>query len=62
MTSTSTLMFEPLTSRCECATHRDRAAADPERRISAHRTSQGPVVYYRCYCGSPGVAIATWAT
>jgi hypothetical protein len=35
----------------ECGCDHDRAATDPERRISAHRTSLGHVIYYRCDCG-----------
>lgn len=51
------IAVEPLARACDCEARRDEAAADPERRISAHRTSRGHVVYYRCYCGRPGVAI-----
>ena len=38
----------------------DRAAADPERRISAHRTSLGHVIYYRCDCGVARITL--WRT
>jgi hypothetical protein len=33
------------------------ARRDPNRRLSTHRTSQGAVVYYRCYCGRPMVGL-----
>jgi hypothetical protein len=48
---------ERLNARCACASHRTGAASDPAQRISTHRTSGSHVVYYRCYCGRPGVAL-----
>jgi hypothetical protein len=46
-----------LHSRCDCASRRAQVLADPTRRMSAHRTSKGTVVYYRCYCERPMVAL-----
>jgi hypothetical protein len=48
---------ELLNATCDCASHQVRALADPARRMSSHRTSLGHVVYYRCYCDRPGVAL-----
>jgi hypothetical protein len=41
----------------DCAVLRQSAAADPNQRMSVHRTSQGHLVYYRCYCGRPGATL-----
>ena len=30
---------------------------DPARRLSTHRSSDGIVVYFRCACGRPRVAL-----
>jgi hypothetical protein len=40
-----------------CEALRDRAAADPSQRLSVHHTSEGHVLYYRCYCGRPAVTL-----
>jgi hypothetical protein len=42
---------------CVCGPERTRAAQDPDRLISSHRTSLGHVVYYRCDCGQPQVTL-----
>jgi hypothetical protein len=42
------------------ATRCTSSAADPSRRISSHRTSQGHVVYYRCDCGGTHMAMFRW--
>jgi hypothetical protein len=44
----------------ECGCDREPAAADPERRISVHRTSLGHVVYYRCDCGTVRIRLWRW--
>jgi hypothetical protein len=44
----------------ECSCDHDLAAVDPEHRISAHRTSLGHVVYYRCDCGIVRIKIWHW--
>jgi pimeloyl-ACP methyl ester carboxylesterase len=40
-----------------CPQHGHRAATDPDRWLSLHRTSGGIVVYYRCSCGRPAVTV-----
>jgi hypothetical protein len=44
----------------ECTCDQDRAAADPQRRLSSHRTSLGHVIYYRCDCGATRVKLWRW--
>jgi hypothetical protein len=44
----------------ECGCDHDRAAADPERRISVHRTSLGHIIYYRCECGVARIKLWRW--
>ena len=51
---------EWLRAACVCGSDLERAASDRARRVSTHRTSVGHVVYYRCYCGHPGVALVRW--
>jgi hypothetical protein len=38
----------------------DATVADASRRISTHATSQGRVIYFRCTCGCPQVAVVRW--
>jgi hypothetical protein len=52
-----TMAMPTLQSRCDCSSRRAQVFADPTRRMSAHRTSAGTVVYYRCYCERPVVAL-----
>ena len=40
-----------------CPQHGHRAASDPNRWLSTHRTSAGIVVYYRCSCDRPAVTV-----
>jgi hypothetical protein len=40
-----------------CSKHGSGALQDRDRWLSCHRTSHGIVVYYRCSCGSPAVAL-----
>ncbi len=47
---------------CECGLSAVRAASDPRQRISSHRTTAGHVVYYRCECGRPRIAVMRWTT
>jgi hypothetical protein len=44
----------------DCGCDHEHAAADPERRISTHRTSLGHVIYYRCDCGVARIALRRW--
>lgn len=50
------------TMNCECGSSAVRAASDPRRRISSHRTTEGHVVYYRCECGRPKITVMRWTT
>jgi hypothetical protein len=54
---TTRIQPERLSANCRCEQLGDGAAADPAQRLSTHRTSQGHVIYYRCYCGRPSVAL-----
>jgi hypothetical protein len=44
-----------------CGCDHERAAADPDQRISSHRTSVGHVIYFRCYCRIPRVKLWRWS-
>lgn len=45
-----------------CPAHGDDAVVDRSSWLSTHRTSAGTVVYYRCRCGQPSLAVlaSTW--
>ena len=46
-----------LSSRCRCGSEARRALSVPARWMSTHRTSGGIVVYFRCSCGRPRLAL-----
>src|SRR5215207_10106150 len=44
-------------SHCTCGADIGTSVADSSRRISTHASSQGSVIYFRCTCGRPQVAV-----
>ncbi len=56
ITSADSTHTKQLTN-CVCGEAAPPAVTDPSHLISSHRTSQGHVVYYRCGCGRPRVAL-----
>jgi hypothetical protein len=44
-------------SQCTCGADIATTIADTSRHISTHASSHGRVIYFRCTCGSPHVAV-----